>query len=40
MQFTVEDVIAEGDKVVVRWANAGTDSGGFMGMQPDAGGRE
>jgi steroid delta-isomerase-like uncharacterized protein len=32
LQFTVEDVIAEGDKVVVRWTNAGTDSGGFLGM--------
>ena len=32
LQFTIEDVIAEGDKVVVRWTNAGTDSGGFMGM--------
>ena len=30
--FTIEDVIAEGDKVVVRWTNAGTDSGGFLGM--------
>ena len=32
MQFTIEDVIAEGDKVVVRWTNAGTHSGGFMGI--------
>jgi steroid delta-isomerase-like uncharacterized protein len=32
LQFTIEDVIAEGNKVVVRWTNAGTDSGGFMGM--------
>jgi steroid delta-isomerase-like uncharacterized protein len=32
LHFTIEDVIAEGDKVVVRWTNAGTDSGGFMGM--------
>jgi steroid delta-isomerase-like uncharacterized protein len=31
LHFTIEDVIAEGDKVVVRWTNAGTDSGGFMG---------
>ena len=30
----IEDVVAEGDKVVVRWKNAGTDSGGFMGMPP------
>jgi steroid delta-isomerase-like uncharacterized protein len=32
LQFTIEDVIAEGDKVVVRWTNAGTHSGGFMGI--------
>ena len=32
MQFTVEDVICRGRQVVVRWTNAGTDSGGFMGM--------
>jgi steroid delta-isomerase-like uncharacterized protein len=31
LHFNIEDVIAEGDKVVVRWTNAGTDSGGFMG---------
>jgi steroid delta-isomerase-like uncharacterized protein len=31
LRFTVEDVIAEGDRVVVRWTNAGTDSGGFLG---------
>src|ERR1700730_5006789 len=27
LHFAIEDVIAEGDKVVVRWTNAGTDSG-------------
>jgi steroid delta-isomerase-like uncharacterized protein len=32
LHFTIEDVIAEGDKVVVRWTNSGIDSGGFMGM--------
>jgi steroid delta-isomerase-like uncharacterized protein len=32
LQFTIEDMIAEGDKVVVRWTNAGTDRGGFMGV--------
>ena len=30
--FTVEDVIAEGDKVVVRWMNAGTNVGDFLGI--------
>jgi steroid delta-isomerase-like uncharacterized protein len=34
LRFTVEDVIAEDDKVVVRWTNAGKDSGGFMGIPP------
>ena len=37
LRFTIEDIIAEGDKVVVRWTNAGTDSGGFLGM-PATGG--
>jgi steroid delta-isomerase-like uncharacterized protein len=32
LRFTVEDVIAEGDKVVVRWKNAGTHSGSFLGI--------
>lgn len=32
LRFTIEDVVAEDDKVVVRWTNSGTDSGGFMGM--------
>jgi steroid delta-isomerase-like uncharacterized protein len=30
--FTIEDVIAEGDRVVVRWTNDGTNVGEFMGM--------
>ena len=33
-RFTVEDVIAEGDKVVVRWTNAGTHVGDFLGQPP------
>jgi predicted ester cyclase len=32
--YTVEDVIAEGDRVVVRWTNAGTHSGPFLGIPP------
>ena len=30
--FTVDDVIAEGDRVVVRWTNAGTHTGQFLGL--------
>jgi steroid delta-isomerase-like uncharacterized protein len=32
--FTLEDLIAEGDKVVVRWTNRGTHIGEFMGIPP------
>jgi steroid delta-isomerase-like uncharacterized protein len=30
--FTIEDVIAEGNRVVVRWSQVGTHSGDFMGI--------
>jgi steroid delta-isomerase-like uncharacterized protein len=32
--FTIEDMIAEQDKVVVRWTNRGTHVGAFLGMPP------
>jgi steroid delta-isomerase-like uncharacterized protein len=32
--YTLEDVIAEGDRVVVRWTNHGTHVGEFMGLPP------
>ena len=32
--FTIEDVVVEGDRVVVRWTSSGTHSGPFMGMPP------
>lgn len=31
-RFTIEDVIAEGDRVVVRWTNSGTHVGDFLGI--------
>lgn len=30
--FTIEDVITEGDRVVVRWTNSGTHVGEFVGV--------
>jgi steroid delta-isomerase-like uncharacterized protein len=33
-RFTLEDVIAEADRVVVRWTNAGTHIGEFAGIPP------
>ncbi|HEY6057565.1 MAG TPA: ester cyclase, partial [Candidatus Limnocylindrales bacterium] len=32
VRFTLEDVIAEGDRVVVRWRNHGTHIGQFLGI--------
>jgi steroid delta-isomerase-like uncharacterized protein len=32
--FTIEDVIAEGDRVVLRWTNSGTHVAEFLGMPP------
>jgi len=34
LRFEVQDVIAEGDRVVVRWVQQGTQSGAFMGIPP------
>lgn len=36
-QFTVEDVICEGDRVVVRWTQAGTHVGEFFAGVPATG---
>jgi steroid delta-isomerase-like uncharacterized protein len=38
LRFTIEDTVAEGARVVVRWSQVGTHSGSFMGMPPS--GRE
>ena len=32
MNFTIEDIVAEGDKVVVRWTNHNVHHGPFMGI--------
>lgn|SRR5215211_5861752 len=34
LRFTVEEQIAEGDKVVTRWTGTGTNSGAMMGSPP------
>jgi steroid delta-isomerase-like uncharacterized protein len=34
MRFSIEDVVAEGERVVVRWTQTGTQSGNFMGVPP------
>jgi len=34
IHVTIEDLIAEGDKVVVRWTGGGTNTGEMMGMPP------
>ncbi len=33
-QYTIEELIAEGDKVAVRWTTLGTHTGEFMGLPP------
>jgi steroid delta-isomerase-like uncharacterized protein len=34
LHLTIEDQIAEGDKVVIRWTAHGTHKGNFMGIPP------
>jgi predicted ester cyclase len=37
-QYTIEDMVAEGDKLVVRWTSRGTHRGGSAGcLRQDAG---
>jgi len=33
-QYTIEDMVAEGDKVSVRWSGRGTHKGEYMGIAP------
>jgi steroid delta-isomerase-like uncharacterized protein len=34
LQITIEDIVAEGDTVAIRYTAQGTDTGGFMGRAP------
>jgi steroid delta-isomerase-like uncharacterized protein len=34
IRFTIEDQVAEGDKLVTRWSCTGTHQGEFMGLAP------
>jgi steroid delta-isomerase-like uncharacterized protein len=34
LQFTIEEVVAEGDRVVTRWTARGTNTGSLAGMPP------
>jgi len=34
LRFRIEDMIAEGDRVVVRWSQTGTHTGDFLGAPP------
>ena len=34
LQYTIEDMVAEGDKVAVRWTGRGTHKGEFWGVAP------
>ena len=34
LRFSIEDMVAEGDRVVVRWVQQGKQTGSFMGIPP------